>query len=80
MTTNLCQDICGKLGFGCETLAAEDGGIMALDTPFGFSDGTPFTIYAEHLNGMVRFFDSQETLFPRWEEASVRFNRGSTSR
>mgnify|MGYP003945982849 CR=1 FL=1 len=63
MTTNLCQDICGKLGFGCETLAAEDGGIMALDTPFGFSDGTPFTIYAEHLNGMVRFFDSQETLF-----------------
>jgi hypothetical protein len=36
---------------------------MALETPFGFSDGAPFVIYAENLVNTVRFFDSSETLF-----------------
>jgi hypothetical protein len=64
MTINLCHNMCEKLGFGCETLAVGAGGIVALDTPFGFSDGTPFVIYAEPLGGgMVRFFDAGETLF-----------------
>ncbi|GAB2878940.1 hypothetical protein GCM10027093_12910 [Paraburkholderia jirisanensis] len=65
MNANIpCEEICGKLGFGYERLDADGGAIMALDTPFGFSDGSPFVIYIEHLTGgTVRFFDSGETLF-----------------
>lgn len=58
-----CQDVCVMLGFGCEQLEADGGAILALDTPFGFSDGTPFVIYTEQVNGYIRFFDSGETLF-----------------
>jgi hypothetical protein len=59
-----CQDMCTKLGFGCEQLEGEDP-IMALDTPFGFHGGDPFVVYAEYVSdgNQIRFFDAGETLF-----------------
>lgn len=58
-----CKAFCESLGFGCETLDFGDGSVVALDTPFEFSDGTGLTIYAEHLGPKIRFFDAGETLF-----------------
>lgn len=57
----ICQQLSTLLGFDCTSLN-EEGDVVLVSTPFKFSDGDALPVYAEALNGQIRFFDDGQTV------------------
>ena len=57
----ICEQVKNIIGFDVHLLE-HNSNIMWIDTPFTFSDGDGFSIYAEKISNTIRFFDAGETL------------------
>lgn len=57
----ICQQLTTLLGFDCSPLT-ESGSVVLISTPFRFDDGDAIPVFAEHVNGQIRFFDDGQTL------------------
>jgi Domain of unknown function DUF1828 len=57
----ICQQLTNILGFDCSPLT-DSGDVVLISTPFTFDDGDSLPVFAEQLNGQIRFFDDGQTL------------------
>ncbi len=57
----ICQQLSTLLGFDCSPLT-ESGDVVLISTPFKFDDGDRLPVFAELINGKIRFFDDGHTL------------------
>ena len=57
----ICQQLSTLLGFDCSPLT-ESGNVALVSTPFKFDDGDALPVFAELINGQIRFFDDGHTL------------------
>jgi len=48
-----------QFGFNCHSI---DDNLSIIETPFGFSNGSPLPIYTEEIHNKIRIFDGGETL------------------
>lgn len=59
-----CTELIESLGLNCKILPSSDGKpIHCISTPFDYFDGDGIHLYAEELDGFVRFFDAGDSLF-----------------